>query len=107
MLDQLMERYPKLTCVRGEIEEAYRILEESFLRGGKLLAAGNGGSAADAEHIVGEVMKGFVKRRPVSDGLREALINVDPELGAGLGAAGRSACNLCDGPYGADDGICQ
>ena len=85
MLDQLMERYPKLTCVRSEIEEAYRILEESFLRGGKLLAAGNGGSAADAEHIVGELMKGFVKRRPVSDGMREALINVDPELGAGLG----------------------
>lgn len=85
MLEQLMERYPELECVRSEIEEAYRILEESYLGGGKLLAAGNGGSAADAEHIVGELMKGFVKRRPVAGSMKEALRDADPELGEELG----------------------
>ena len=85
MLEQLMERYPELACVRSEIEEAYRILEESYLGGGKLLVAGNGGSAADAEHIVGELMKGFVKRRPVDESMKEVLRDADPELGEELG----------------------
>src|SRR5699024_12446550 len=47
--------------------------EECFAGGGKLLIAGNGGSAADSDHIVGELMKGFVKRRPLSEELKQAL----------------------------------
>lgn len=86
ILDELMERYPVLTCVRSEIEAAYEILEGCYAAGGKLLVAGNGGSAADSEHIVGELMKGFVKRRPVSAELAKALEEADPVRGAELAA---------------------
>lgn len=82
MLEELIRRYPALAGIRGEIEAAYRILEECYEGGGKLLIAGNGGSAADAEHIVGELMKGFVKRRRVPEELKAALAAVDPERGA-------------------------
>ena len=58
-IDFLCERYPALKVVESDIATAYRILEDSYKNGGKLLVAGNGGSAADAEHIVGELMKGF------------------------------------------------
>lgn len=62
----LTERYPQLQPIGDQIEAAYKILETCYEQGGKLLIAGNGGSCADAEHIVGELMKGFVKRRRVS-----------------------------------------
>lgn len=84
MLDKLIERYPSLAGIREEMEEAYRILEECFAGGGKLLIAGNGGSAADSEHIVGELMKGFVKRRPLPQEMKKALEAADPERGAVL-----------------------
>ena len=67
ILDGLVLRYPALEAVKGEIRKAYEILEACYAGGGKLLIAGNGGSAADSEHIVGELMKGFVKRRPVGE----------------------------------------
>lgn len=84
ILNDLMERYPALDCVRTEIVKAYEILETCYHEGGKLLAAGNGGSAADSEHIVGELMKGFVKRRPVTAEFGEALKEADPVRGAKL-----------------------
>ena len=62
-IDLLVERYPSLESAKNDIVAAYLLLEESYENGGKLLVAGNGGSAADAEHIVGELMKGF---KPVS-----------------------------------------
>ena len=62
-LTHLIERYPALAQMRGAIEQAYRLLEECYEKGGKLLVCGNGGSAADSDHIVGELMKGFVKHR--------------------------------------------
>ena len=62
----LTERYPQLKPIGDQIEAAYKILETCYEQGGKLLIAGNGGSCADEEHIVGELMKGFVKRRRVS-----------------------------------------
>lgn len=80
-LDELMERYPALYPVKAEILAAYGILEECYERGGKLLIAGNGGSCADAEHIVGELMKGFVKPRRVTDSFAEALLQADKERG--------------------------
>lgn len=82
MINQLINRYPVLKAVETPILEAYRLLEESYASGGKLLVAGNGGSAADSDHIVGELMKGFVKRRPVSEELAAALRSVDQERGS-------------------------
>ena len=54
-VDELIERYPVLNDSREDIVQAYLTLEESYLHGGKLLVAGNGGSSADANHIVGEL----------------------------------------------------
>ena len=84
MLDELIKRYRILERVREDIEAVYGILERCYENGGKLLIAGNGGSAADAEHIVGELMKGFVKRRPVTEEMKEALEKADPVRGKEL-----------------------
>ncbi len=62
-LTHLIKRYPALAQIRGAIEQAYRLLEECYENGSKLLVCGNGGSAADSDHIVGELMKGFYKQR--------------------------------------------
>lgn len=83
-LDELVSRYASLESERKNIEEAYFILKESYQNGGKLLVAGNGGSASDAEHIVGELMKGFVKQRKVSEEYAQRLIDADAELGKEL-----------------------
>ena len=83
-IDELIERYPVLSSVREDIKDFYLVLKECFDNGGKLLIAGNGGSCADAEHIVGELMKGFCKRRPVSDDLAEKLQAISPEYGEEL-----------------------
>ena len=83
-LDILIERYPKLECVKDDIWKAYEILEQSYSSGGKLLVAGNGGSAADSEHIVGELMKGYKKARKLDNTQRNKLISVNAELGAVL-----------------------
>ena len=80
-LDELTERYPVLAPVRRDIEAVYEMLRDCFAGGGKLLIAGNGGSCADAEHIVGELMKGFVLPRTLGDDLKERLKAADPERG--------------------------
>ena len=83
-IDLLCERYQALKIVEDDIARAYQILEDSYKNGGKLLVAGNGGSAADAEHIVGELMKGFkLPRKPQSD-FADKLIQTNTELGAVL-----------------------
>mgnify|MGYP004729223029 FL=1 len=84
MLNDLVMRYPVLGIVRDDVNKAYSLLEACYENGGKLLIAGNGGSAADAEHIVGELMKGFVKRRPLPKELKRALIDTDPIRGSEL-----------------------
>ena len=77
----LCERYPALESVKEEIVEAYFLLAESYKKGGKLLVAGNGGSAADAEHIVGELMKGFkLPRKPDTD-FADKLMKENVEFG--------------------------
>lgn len=83
-LDTLFERYPSLSVARESIVGAYRLLEECYSGGGKLLVAGNGGSAADAEHIVGELMKSFVLERKPSAEYAKRLCQADAELGAVL-----------------------
>lgn len=84
ILEELTTRYPQLEAVRPAILEAYQLMENCYMHGGKLLIAGNGGSCADAEHIVGELMKGFVKRRRLPASLRLRLQESDEEHGAAL-----------------------
>ena len=84
-VDKLIERYPELEAQRENIVKAYCVLEESYCGGGKLLIAGNGGSAADAEHIVGELMKGFENSRKLNEKEVEKLKCVNKELGEVLG----------------------
>lgn len=83
-IDLLVERYPSLESAKEDIIAAYEVLEESYENGGKLLVAGNGGSAADAEHIVGELMKGFKLPRKSKTDFAEKLVAENQELGAVL-----------------------
>ncbi len=73
IINELISRYPSLSVCENEIEESANAMISCFRRGGKLMCAGNGGSAADAEHIVGELMKGFLKKRPLKRNERERL----------------------------------
>lgn len=83
-LDLLIERYPQLCVCRDDIEKAYLILEECYVNDRKLLIAGNGGSAADSEHIAGELMKRFKILRPVPDDFAEKLKTIDLVRGENL-----------------------
>lgn len=83
-IDLLVSRYPSLQSIRDVIIDAYLIMEECYLQGGKLLIAGNGGSAADSEHIAGELMKRFKTPRPVSLEFANRLQQIDPERGTEL-----------------------
>lgn len=83
-IDFLVKRYPELEVCREEIWRAYLILEDCYAKDGKLLIAGNGGSAADAEHIAGELMKRFKIARPIPECLATKLIEIDKERGEGL-----------------------
>ena len=83
-LELLIKRYPALQCVKDDMQKAYQIIAECYAQGGKLLVAGNGGSAADAEHIVGELMKGFKKPRKLEKDMQDKLKNVSSEYGSVL-----------------------
>jgi len=83
-LDELVTRYPVLAACRDDIEAACGVLVECFSLGSKLLVCGNGGSSADAEHITGELMKGFLSRRPLPEEFRDRLRAANPELGSTL-----------------------
>ena len=83
-INLLIERYPILASVKQEIIDAYLIMEKCYEHDGKLLIAGNGGSAADSEHMVGELMKRFKTPRPVTPEMAEKLIKIDPVRGADL-----------------------
>lgn len=72
-LESLVRKYPELDVNIEEIQQSYNTMKQSFLNGGKLLLCGNGGSASDCEHIVGELMKGFVSKRAVPADIREKL----------------------------------
>lgn len=83
-IELLIQRYPVLQDARESIAKAYSIMEQCYETGHKVLIAGNGGSAADAEHIVGELMKGFRMARRMDDTFREKLMSIDPERGGRL-----------------------
>lgn len=84
ILEDLIERYSVLAVCKNDIAKAYCLLRDCYLQGGKLLIAGNGGSAADAEHIAGELMKSFKKKRPLSDDMKNSLQAVDKIMGTHL-----------------------
>ena len=71
--ERLFHRYPALDELRGSVMEAYLLLRGCYSRGGKLLIVGNGGSCADAGHIVGELMKGFYLKRPFPEEKRAVI----------------------------------
>ena len=83
-IEILVKRYPELLVAKDDILKAYKVLRDCYGCGGKLLIAGNGGSAADAEHIVGELMKGFkLPRKPDAD-FADKLVKENKELGTVL-----------------------
>ena len=83
-IDLLIERYPILEECRQSLIDAYLIMEEAYEGDHKLLIAGNGGSAADSEHIAGELMKRFKTPRPVTPEMAERLKAIDPVRGENL-----------------------
>lgn len=83
-LDLLTERFPALTVCRDSMTAAYKLMEKCYENDGKLLIAGNGGSAADSEHIAGELMKRFRFPRPVDPLFAQKLKAVDERRGNNL-----------------------
>lgn len=81
ILNDLLVRYPHLSFCKEDIGRAFNLLSDSYKNNGKLLVCGNGGSAADAEHIVGELMKGFKNPRRLDGQYQERLKNIDNILG--------------------------
>ena len=80
----LLARHPALAVCRNDIDAACGLLLAAYRAGGKVLVCGNGGSAADAEHIVGELMKKFRKHRPIP---KEVESKLRPEIASKLEGA--------------------
>lgn len=102
-IDFLIKRYPVLKTIQQEIIDAYLIMEKCYLNDGKLLVAGNGGSAADSEHIAGELMKRFKTPRPVSKEFEKKLLEIDPIRGKNL--AKNLECSLMAIPLVAHEAL--
>lgn len=102
-IDLLMKRYPALEGIKQQIVDAYMVMENSYENDCKMLIAGNGGSAADAEHIAGELMKRFKIPRPVSKDFAEKLKAVDTERGSYL--AEKLECSLMAIPLVAHEAL--
>jgi len=73
-LDDMLTQHPTLTVCKEDIWQAYLLLKETFEKGGKLLVCGNGGSASDSEHIVGELMKGFMFSRKIPETIHRKIL---------------------------------
>ena len=80
-IDILLSHYPELTKCERDIMEAFRLMQDCYKQRGLIMTCGNGGSAADAGHIVGELMKGFKLKRPLTDNERETLETAFPDKG--------------------------
>ena len=80
-LNHVINRYHKLKVCKEDIKLAYELLEAAYNNGRKLLVCGNGGSASDSEHIVGELMKEFKLKRKIYGNQATALKEIDPDLG--------------------------
>ena len=81
MLNELLKRYPCLESAREDIVKAENTLITAFKSGNKLLICGNGGSCADCEHIAGELMKGFLSKRPLAEEQKAKMKANCPEIG--------------------------
>ncbi|MDQ8196181.1 SIS domain-containing protein [Coraliomargarita sp. SDUM461004] len=81
-LSRLIERQPILESCKNDIENAFELLHRAFQNGNKLLICGNGGSCSDAAHIAGELMKGFMSKRPLPQKIKQRLNEADPEHGS-------------------------
>lgn len=80
-IQQLTKRYSQLAGLKDEIDKAVKAIINCYEKGGKLLVCGNGGSASDSDHIVGELMKSFEGKRPVNQIIKTNLENVAGERG--------------------------
>jgi D-sedoheptulose 7-phosphate isomerase len=80
-LQTLYRKYPDLAAISSDIEQAVNLMVACYRAGRKVLICGNGGSAADAEHLVGELMKSYISPRPVPESLRKTLTSSNPEYG--------------------------
>lgn len=91
-------RFPTMESEREALYQGLVLLERQFRAGNKLLVCGNGGSAADSDHLAGELLKGFKKKRPLPQTLIDAFERTDPKDGAELAASlqcGLPVINLC------------
>jgi len=75
MLNNLIKNYPFLEVCRKDISSAFELLKSAYVNNGIILTCGNGGSAADAEHMVGELMKAFNRERPLPEDLQHNFIS--------------------------------
>jgi len=84
ILKKLIERYSRLIPLGGRIEEVVKVIVTTYNNGGKVLVCGNGGSSADSDHIVGELMKSFEMKRPLEKTVQEKLLELFPDRGGVL-----------------------
>ncbi len=102
ILDKLVQRHPTLQATAKDIERAFELMKNCFFNGHVLYTCGNGGSAADSEHIVGELVKGFIKPRKLREeetaALREHCDDKDAEYLAGKLEDGLPAIALTGHP---------
>lgn len=93
-MKELISRYPQLSDCAEKITKAVDFIVDGYFSEGKVLVCGNGGSAADSEHIVGELMKGFMSKRPLTEEERESLKNAGDESMADFLQRGIPAISL-------------
>lgn len=81
LIERMLARYPDLQACAEAVSAAYQVLENCYAQGGKVMVCGNGGSAADSEHIVGELLKGFYLKRPAPPAMKARLVETFPADG--------------------------
>ncbi len=99
-MNELLKKHPALEHVKNDIASARELMISTYERGGKLLLCGNGGSAADCEHIAGELMKSFKRKRPLEAELEARLLKYgeDGKRLAGTLEGALPALSLCSHP---------
>jgi len=80
ILKELWGKYPDLETCKTDIVMAFELISNCYHKNGKVLVCGNGGSASDSEHIVGELMKGFKSSRLLPLKFKERIKNIYPEV---------------------------
>lgn len=84
-ITELIQRYPVLASCEKDIRSAFETIRDSYKKEGKLLVCGNGGSCADSDHICGELLKSFIKKRIPEKAFLEKLTSIDADTGSYLG----------------------